>query len=1065
MPRNVVKALRPKGRQWVWAISAAALVGNALRYRQRLEALPVIAATPDVPGAADGDLGRFRLVAVDGVRFEPGAVVAAVAYADRHGLDVLDLVPGDLDSERALEFARLADPATFKDDPLAVGRSAYQAVLIDGDLLDRLDVKLPDGAIEEADLAELMVDAKYFAPTTCDIALVPGLHAAPEEPLRRRALLSIITGDENASGATLFGLGVLGAGLAAAPGWGALALLAYGAQPALAVGETPLKATITPADPLSRPLRSAAKALRTAGVKEKSRREQELAAQLDQSRAEYRRLLAAGTSRFFLPPRETCPWCGSDNLARKVDTVDFAQLKPGTFHVDQCGTCGHCFSNPPLSPEGFDFFYKDFYSGLFEHALTKKFQVDAPLYKLRADIVRRNWDRYDGGEPALWLDVGTGHGHFPLHAREVFPETRFEALDMGEAVLTAERRGWVSKAHYGLLVETSDALTGQYDVVSMHHCLEHTSDPRDQVIHLKKCLRPGGYLSIEVPDPECYAGELLKGWWGPWFQPQHQNMVPIGNLCAAMRAEGFTIVATEREEAHEQFEATMAVFLRLNALAPPPHLPWRENKSRDTAKRVAVFTAAAPALAAAVVVDKLVDGYVRKQPNGPNAYRVLAKLTGGGDAAANGAAREHLGTITDVGPEGHPGTPGLSYLPGTRADAPAVAPSASGSAAAPASEPTAALASEPSAAPASVAAPVAAQPARPVTLDAGGPAWSGALLTALAPVVGVPAGYTAPPRELTPEPLPVTYGFQLGTTGNAALPPEWEGRKLVRLAPDERGLAREAAALAVSHAGGLSAPARALVALPGTGRAEAFGLVTDRPAGLPMLELIGRHLNYFDSVLAGFAQHHATLHNRTAGIVAPEAVPTVDVLDVLGRIDADRYAAQVAWLRSQLSDPGQPVLCHGGYEPRCVSGPGPDTWDTHGGPGQGLTVVNWRHAAVAEREYDVGLTLMAFWVAPMFVDHRALRAQFKMIRNKLASRYLRSYADHGTLDGRKVAFWQAFHAQRVVAQLNGAYAGEGSPFLPPADGDVPKGLEKELARLFRIVTARERREGAVGAAT
>ena len=184
---------------------------------------------------------------------------------------------------------------------------------------------------------------------------------------------------------------------------------------------------------------------------------------------------------------------------------------------------------------------------------------------------------------------------------------------------------------------------------------------------------------------------------------------------------------------------------------------------------------------------------------------------------------------------------------------------------------------------------------------------------------------------------------------------------------------------------------------------------------------------------------------------------------MLGRIDEARYPDQVAWLRDQASTPGPDVLCHGGYEPRCVSGPGPDTWDTFGGPGQGLTIANWRHAAVAEREYDVGLTLMAFWVAPMFVDHRALRAQFKMIRNKLASRYLRSYADHGPLDDRKVAFWQAFHAQRVVAQLNGAYATEGSPFLPPADGDVPKGLEKELARLFRIVTARERRAGELGA--
>jgi SAM-dependent methyltransferase len=1052
MPPNVVKALRPKGRQWVWALSTAALVINALRYRQRLEALPVVASDPS---GDDGDLGRFRLVTAEGVTFEPGAVAAAVAYADRHGLDALDLVPGDLDGERVLEFIRLANPETFKEEALAVGRSSGHAVLIDAGLLDRLDVKLHDGALEAADLAELMVDAKYFAPTSCDLALVPGLHAAPETPLAHRDLLTVVNGDENASGATLFGLGVLGAGLAAAPGWGALALLAYGAQPAVAAGETPLTSGLAPAEPLTRPVRSLARALRTAAASEKSRREQERAAQLDQSRAEYRGLLAAGTARFFLPPREACPWCGSDDLQPQVDTIDFAQQKPGRFHVDRCGTCGHRFSNPALSPEGFDFFYKDFYSGLFEHALTKKFQVDAPLYELRADIVRRNYDR---GEPKLWLDVGTGHGHFPLHARSVFPETRFEALDMGEAVLTAERRGWVAKAHYGLLVEMSDGLAGQYDVVSMHHCLEHTSDPRDQVIHLKRCLRPGGYLSIEVPDPECYAGDLLKGWWGPWFQPQHQNMVPIGNLCAALRAEGFTIVATEREEAHEQFEATMAVFLRLNDIAPPPGLPWRENRPSDTAKRVAVFTFGAPLLAAAVVTDKLVDGFVRKMPNGPNAYRVLARLNDGGAAGAGpaGNGREHAGRVADAGPDGNPGVPGLSYLSGRRGEMPPGT-----------TAPVTARATK-AAAPAVRARAVASAPAAaPATAGAGGgPAWARALLGALGPAVGVPLGYTAPPRELAPDPLPETYGFQLGTTGPSALPPEWEGRKLVRLSGDRSNLAREAAAIGISQAQGLSAPTvRALLPLEGAevGAGERFGLVTDRPSGLPMLELIGPHLNYFESVLAGFAHHHASLHNQTAGLAAPEAIPTVDLLDVLGRIDEDRYPAQVAWLRAQMSGPGPDVLCHGGYEPRCVSGPGPDTWDTVGGPGHGLEIANWRNAAVAEREYDVGLTLMAFWVAPMFVDHRALRAQFKMIRNKLASRYLRSYADFGQLDDRKVAFWQAFHAQRVIAQLNGAYAHERSPFLPPAHGDVPKGLEKELARLFRIVSARERRAGQVGA--
>ena len=186
--------------------------------------------------------------------------------------------------------------------------------------------------------------------------------------------------------------------------------------------------------------------------------------------------------------------------------------------------------------------------------------------------------------------------------------------------------------------------------------------------------------------------------------------MPVGNLCEASRAEGFTVVATEREEAHEQFEATMAVFLRLNYMAPPPNLPWREKKATETAKRVALFTAAAPLLAAAVVTDKLVDGYVRKMPNGPNAYRVLARLNDDGGAGPSGnGGREHAGRIADAGPSGHPGVPGLSYLPGTRGELPAGAP-------APATRGSAASGASASAEDASDTVGVAPAPAAPTSL-------------------------------------------------------------------------------------------------------------------------------------------------------------------------------------------------------------------------------------------------------------------------------------------------------------------------------------------------------------
>ena len=327
MPRNVVKALRPKGRQWVWALSAAALVGNALRYRQRLEALPVIASTPDAAGAADGDLGRYRLVAVDGVTFEPGALAAAVAHADRHGLDVLDLLPADLDGDRALEYIRMVNPATFKDE-----RPRRRPQRLPGGADRRRHPRQArrqaarragrGGRHRRADGRRQVLRAHHQRPRPrARAARRPRGPAAPPRPAHHRQRRRERLGRH--------ALRPRGARRRA----GRRARLGCPGPRSPTASSRPWRVGETAAqvDAHARPTRcpgrcaTRSKALKAASTKQKTRREQELAAALDQSRSEYRRLLAAGTSRFFLPPREACPWCGSD---RPRDPGRHRRLRP-----------------------------------------------------------------------------------------------------------------------------------------------------------------------------------------------------------------------------------------------------------------------------------------------------------------------------------------------------------------------------------------------------------------------------------------------------------------------------------------------------------------------------------------------------------------------------------------------------------------------------------------------------------------------------------------------------------------------------------------------------------------
>ncbi len=99
------------------------------------------------------------------------------------------------------------------------------------------------------------------------------------------------------------------------------------------------------------------------------------------------------------------------------------------------------------------------------------------------------------GTPERWLDVGTGYAHFCVVAHDLWPDTSFDGLDMGVAIEDAQRKGWVGRGYRGQFCELADELAGRYDMVSMHHYLEHTRDPRAELDAATTLPSPTGACS------------------------------------------------------------------------------------------------------------------------------------------------------------------------------------------------------------------------------------------------------------------------------------------------------------------------------------------------------------------------------------------------------------------------------------------------------------------------------------------------------------------------------------------------------------------------------------------
>lgn len=605
--------------RWVAAAAVTALGAGTVRARRRLAALPVLA--PAGPyGAPRPPLPGWHLITAPGVAADEATVRVAAGHAVREGLEVVDLVPARLDAESTLGLLRLLDPVAHRTDRCAPGQGAGHALLVSDDVHRRaaLDSAVPPGST--ADLLRLVRTLKEYAPDATGWAIAPGLTVPPPDParhaeeLRARGLPPGLL-----SAARLAGLALLVKCLVSAPRWGAAATALYWLQPAVVLGPARGPRPVGLArDTAARPLRALSGALRTLATPAADTPD---AAGDATRRAAYTAELAAGTDRFFEPRRPDCPWCSAPDPAVRLRTPDLLQGKPGRFTLEECRHCGHIFQNPRLTRDGLDFYYRDFYEGLGGDGAALVLGRMSGTYRARAEMLR------PFTTPRAWLDVGTAAAHFCNAARTVWPDTRFDGLDMGEGVHEAARRGWIDTAYQGQFPDLAGRLAGRYDTVSMHHYLEHTRDPFAELDAAVKVLAPGGHLLIELPDPRSRAGRLLGRYWLPWFQPQHQHLMPSGNLEQALTARGFTILAVQHGAAHQSNGDFLgAVALAANGLAPDPDAPWSTVPATPArrAARSAVQAMAVPCYAAALALDAL-RTVAARATDGGNAYRLLAR--------------------------------------------------------------------------------------------------------------------------------------------------------------------------------------------------------------------------------------------------------------------------------------------------------------------------------------------------------------------------------------------------------------------------------------------------------
>ena len=84
-----------------------------------------------------------------------------------------------------------------------------------------------------------------------------------------------------------------------------------------------------------------------------------------------------------------------------------------------------------------------------------------------------------------------------------------------------------------------------YDIVMLHHSLEHVSDPAETLAHVRRVLRPGGWALVRMPVAGSYGWRTYREHWLGLEPPRHLAIPSIEGMRQLAERAGFSVESME----------------------------------------------------------------------------------------------------------------------------------------------------------------------------------------------------------------------------------------------------------------------------------------------------------------------------------------------------------------------------------------------------------------------------------------------------------------------------------------------------------------------------------------
>jgi 2-polyprenyl-3-methyl-5-hydroxy-6-metoxy-1,4-benzoquinol methylase len=216
-----------------------------------------------------------------------------------------------------------------------------------------------------------------------------------------------------------------------------------------------------------------------------------------------------------MPQIINCPICGSRKY--KTYAARIRENKPHVLRVI-CQDCGFIFANPQATKEELDFFYSNYYDNhqCDEHPEGwKKFvaswRKEYDSGKITLDSIKTFKllkEFYTNFHGLRWLEVGAGLGNLSYVADKLGFEVSVTEIDY-DAILFIKNSININECYHGDIIDLN-LKNNYYDVIVLHHVLEHIIELGKTIKTLHRILKPNGLFIITVPNLTNFGYKLHR---------------------------------------------------------------------------------------------------------------------------------------------------------------------------------------------------------------------------------------------------------------------------------------------------------------------------------------------------------------------------------------------------------------------------------------------------------------------------------------------------------------------------------------------------------------------------